>query len=314
MFFAAFWLFFYKLHYQESKTKRILLVVCMVLYRPLSSIIVYNPFFKLPGLFEILFSSILIAVLALLAGGGKRSGGQRAGGQRAVWITAIYFFAAIVFIDTISTAMVLGLSGSLNLPNKELYFYGIISPYLILFLAALVYYLLMRSAPREVLDLIPLPVWLVILLIPPAGAAVFYIAMDSLFMQLEAGYNNFLFPSLSLLSLPILSVVIFILFKKLVSSYSTRLLAMELKKNSLVFSPENGLSPEFIEKNGLTEREAEVTEALLRGKSYKDIAVTLNIAVNTVQVHLQNIYRKTGVSGRYALLTLTGSKKEQKPS
>jgi DNA-binding CsgD family transcriptional regulator len=302
MFFAAFWLFFYKLHYQESKTRRILLVLCMVLYRPLLSIIVYNPFFQLPGLFEILFSSVLIAVLALLAGGG----------ERAVWITAIYFFAAIVFIDTISTAMVLGLSGRLDLPNRDLYFYGIISPYLILFLAALVYYLIMRSAPGDVLDRIPLPVWLVILLIPPAGATVFYIAMDSLFLQLEAGYNNFLFLGLSLLSLPILSLVIFFLFKKLISGYSARLLATELNKTPLVFSPESGLSREFVEENGLTEREAEVAEALLRGQSYKDIAVSLDIAVNTVQVHLQNIYRKTGASGRYALLTLTGLKKEQK--
>jgi DNA-binding CsgD family transcriptional regulator len=271
----------------------------MVLYRPLSSIIVYNPFFKLPGLFEIFFSSALIAVLALLAGGGKRG----------VWITAVYFFGAIVFIDTISTAMVLGLSGRLNLPNKDLYFYGIISPYFILFLAALVYYLLMRAAPGEVLDLIPLPAWLIILLFPPAGAVIFYVAMDSLFIQLEAGYNNFLILGLSLLSLPLLSLVIFFLFKKLISGYSARLLAIEPNKNSLVFSPESGLSPEFIEKNGLTDREAEVTEELLRGKSYKDIAVSLNIAVNTVQVHLQNIYRKTGVPGRYALLTLTGLKK-----
>ncbi|MDR0321328.1 MAG: hypothetical protein LBI28_07475, partial [Treponema sp.] len=82
MFFASFWLIFYKLHYQESQTRRILLVVCMVLYRPLSSFVVYNPFVKLPGFCEILFSSALIAGLALISWGGGGGGGERGGGAR----------------------------------------------------------------------------------------------------------------------------------------------------------------------------------------------------------------------------------------
>jgi DNA-binding CsgD family transcriptional regulator len=295
IFFLSFWLIFFKLHCPETQTRRVLLIVCMVLYRPLSSFIAYNPFFKLPDLGEILVSSALIAGIALLAGGNKRNDGQR-----AVWITAVYFFGAVVFIDGISTAMVLGLSGRLNLPNRDLYFYGIISPYIILFLSALVYYLVMRAAPREVLDRIPLPVWIVILLIPPAGAAVFYLVADTLFMQMEAGYNNFLFLGLSLLSLPVLGVVFFFLVKGLVAANNARLLAAELKKSP----PGNVLSPEFIEKYGLTEREAEIAKALLEGKSDKEIAGSLHIAASTVRSHLQKIYGKTGVSSRYAFMSL----------
>jgi DNA-binding CsgD family transcriptional regulator len=67
-----------------------------------------------------------------------------------------------------------------------------------------------------------------------------------------------------------------------------------------------GLSPEFIEKYGLSSRQAEVTEVMLLGKSDKEIAALLNIALNTVQVHLKHVYRKTGARGRYALMALVG--------
>jgi DNA-binding CsgD family transcriptional regulator len=300
IFFLSFYLLFYKLHYQGSQTRRVLLIVSMVLYRPLSSFIVYNPFFKLPALGEVLISSAMIAGIALLVGGVSK---------RAVWITAAYFFGAVVFIDSISTAMVLGLSGKLNLPNKELYFWGIMSPYIILFLSSLVYYLAMKDTPREVLDRIPLPVWLVILLIPPAGAAVFYLVADTLFMQLEAGYNYFLFFGLSLLSLPVLSVVFFFLIKGLVTANNARLLAAELKKGP----PGNGLTPEFIEKYGLTEREAEIAKSLLEGKSNKEIGDTLYISIPTVKTHLTAIYRKTDTSNRYTLKRLTGGLINNRP-
>jgi DNA-binding CsgD family transcriptional regulator len=43
---------------------------------------------------------------------------------------------------------------------------------------------------------------------------------------------------------------------------------------------------------------------MLLGKTDKEIAVRLNIAVNTVQAHLKRIYRKTGAAGRFALSAL----------
>jgi DNA-binding CsgD family transcriptional regulator len=69
-------------------------------------------------------------------------------------------------------------------------------------------------------------------------------------------------------------------------------------------SPRGGLSPEFIEKYGLTKRQAELTAVLLQGKSDREIAALSGIAVNTVQVHLKKIYRKTGARGRCALMAL----------
>jgi DNA-binding CsgD family transcriptional regulator len=68
----------------------------------------------------------------------------------------------------------------------------------------------------------------------------------------------------------------------------------------------SGLTPEFIEKYGLSDRQAEVTQALLLGKSDKEIAALLKIELNTVKTHLKHIYRKTDSRGRYALMALVG--------
>jgi DNA-binding CsgD family transcriptional regulator len=130
--------------------------------------------------------------------------------------------------------------------------------------------------------------------------------MDSLLTQLEAGYNNFLFLGLFLIALTILNLVIFFIFVKLISGYSARLLAGEINKTPPLYSPQGGISPEFITQYGLSNREAEVTEVLLGGKSDKEIGVLLDIAGSTVRVHLKNIYKKTGVPGRYALMSLVG--------
>jgi DNA-binding CsgD family transcriptional regulator len=291
MLFAMFWLLFYRLHYQESKLKRILLIVCMALYRPLLAI--------LPDLFRILFPLMIIILLAFLAVAKKRS----------VWITAAYFLGAIVFIDAIASAMVLGLSGmtsSGGLTSNDLYIYGGLSIYIVLFLAAVFYYSIMRAVPQEALDRIPLRIWLILLLIQPVGAAAFYVSMDSLLVQLDSGDNNFLFLGCFLFILFVLSLVIFYLFVDYASSYSARLLAGELNKTPPIYTSQSGLSPGFIEKYGLTVRETEIAVSLLQGKSDKDISALLHISVDTVKSHLKNIYRKTGAPGRDALIALVG--------
>jgi DNA-binding CsgD family transcriptional regulator len=296
MLFVMFWLLFYQLNYQESKVRRILLIICMALYRPLLSIIAHNPFFQLPAFLRVLFPFAMVAVIVLLTGGKKRS----------VWITAAYFLGATVFVDTIATSIVLGLTGNIVFSTNDLYFYGSISIYFVLFMTVLIYYLVMRAAPQEALDRIPLPIWLIVLLFQPAVAAGFYIPMDSLLVQMEGGYNILLFLGFFLLSVFILNLVIFYLLINFVCGYSARLLAGELNKTPPVYSLQSGLSPEFIEKYGLTGREAEITVALLGGKSNKEIAALLYIDINTVQTHLTSIYRKTGAPGRYALMSLAG--------
>jgi DNA-binding NarL/FixJ family response regulator len=54
----------------------------------------------------------------------------------------------------------------------------------------------------------------------------------------------------------------------------------------------------------LTPREADVLELLQQGRSNAQIAMELNVGVETVRTHARNIYRKLGVKTRRELATL----------
>lgn len=59
---------------------------------------------------------------------------------------------------------------------------------------------------------------------------------------------------------------------------------------------------------GLSKRETEVALRLCQGKSYKEIADELHISVRTVDTHVQNIFRNTGVNRKIDLQQLLGFK------
>ena len=65
-----------------------------------------------------------------------------------------------------------------------------------------------------------------------------------------------------------------------------------------------------VRESHLTAREGEVLLLLRRGQSNAQIALELQIGVETVRSHARNIYRKLGVSSRRTLLTLPGASVE----
>lgn len=58
----------------------------------------------------------------------------------------------------------------------------------------------------------------------------------------------------------------------------------------------------FSEANGLSERQAEVLVLIAQGRSIEHISQQLFISASTVQTHVRNIYRKTGVHSRTELV------------
>jgi DNA-binding NarL/FixJ family response regulator len=58
--------------------------------------------------------------------------------------------------------------------------------------------------------------------------------------------------------------------------------------------------PRIQRPEGLTEREVEVVGMLARGLQTKQVALALGISVKTADRHIQNAYRKIGVSSRAA--------------
>lgn len=62
----------------------------------------------------------------------------------------------------------------------------------------------------------------------------------------------------------------------------------------------------------LSKREKEILKLLALGLSNKEISKNLNISVNTVKNHLNNIFKKIGVSGRTqaAIVVMKNQKKK----
>jgi len=59
----------------------------------------------------------------------------------------------------------------------------------------------------------------------------------------------------------------------------------------------------------LSAREHDVMDELVKGKSYKEISVDLNISINTVKVHAHKVYQKMHIHNRYELYKLRKDEK-----
>jgi DNA-binding CsgD family transcriptional regulator len=70
-------------------------------------------------------------------------------------------------------------------------------------------------------------------------------------------------------------------------------------------------SDAFCVKHAISKREKEVLALLGKGMGNHAIADSLFISTKTVKYHLYNIFRKTNVNGRYALLHLMASSDKQ---
>lgn len=62
-----------------------------------------------------------------------------------------------------------------------------------------------------------------------------------------------------------------------------------------------------LEQMNLTEREKEILQLLIKGHSYKEIASSLFISVETLNSHIKNIYRKLNVHSRSELAAKYGN-------
>lgn len=55
---------------------------------------------------------------------------------------------------------------------------------------------------------------------------------------------------------------------------------------------------------GLTDRESQIAALLLKGRTYKMIAVELDLSENTIKTHIKNIYSKFNIQSKTELITL----------
>lgn len=86
-------------------------------------------------------------------------------------------------------------------------------------------------------------------------------------------------------------------FAYLISSIGT--LKNRSKVNTQVL-----LTHEYMESRGLSKREMEITNMILKGSSNKEIAFDLDISENTVRNHIYKSYKKLGIQKRMDLVKL----------
>ncbi len=68
----------------------------------------------------------------------------------------------------------------------------------------------------------------------------------------------------------------------------------------------------FYLKYNISEREQEIVDLIIKGKSNKEIEDELFISIRTVKSHNYNIYKKTGVKNRLELISLIQQPIEKK--
>jgi DNA-binding CsgD family transcriptional regulator len=94
----------------------------------------------------------------------------------------------------------------------------------------------------------------------------------------------------------------FIVISLILLRKSIRQLKMEYQRNQ----DNDGMNPELFLANclhyGLTRAEILIVQMLHRGMSNKEVADKMFISEETVKKHIQNIFRKTGVKNRAALM------------
>ena len=76
---------------------------------------------------------------------------------------------------------------------------------------------------------------------------------------------------------------------------------------SIVISRESSnsiitISKDFLKEYGISPRESEVLQLLIKGKSYQDIAKELFISLSTVKTHISKVYKKTSVVNKIELI------------
>jgi DNA-binding CsgD family transcriptional regulator len=78
----------------------------------------------------------------------------------------------------------------------------------------------------------------------------------------------------------------------------------QFKDNMANLLNSTDLSKQLIINWNLTDREVEISKAIMRGDSNKEIASDLNISFSTVKNHIYNIYKKTNAKSRVDLVNL----------
>jgi len=88
------------------------------------------------------------------------------------------------------------------------------------------------------------------------------------------------------------------------------MLLTRVTTSSIRFTMQDNIDENFFKKYKISKREREVIRELIKGKTYKEIGISLFISLSTARTHVYSIYRKTNINNKIELIYLL--KKYQK--
>jgi len=281
---AAWWVLFYRLHRPEPPWRRIVLLIAMPaayafwIFTPMN--VVAN---------AVSWAAITV-VFAFICGDLRRS-----------LFTAFFYIGMEASIDNTRSALIALLFNRFFPSYSPGQYLQYNLQYLAVFALSCYYYTVMKRHSSK----LPLAGWLLII-IPPmilwAVLTYFTNVADSLLV--ERGINiygpGFCFALFCIL----LNLGVLYLYIRQLIITDAQHMVIAVSDAEPIWKPETGLSDNFCRHYQLTDREKDIVEVMMKGKSNKEIADTLFISIRTVGAYLQNVYKKTGAPNRFALYSL----------
>jgi DNA-binding CsgD family transcriptional regulator len=294
--FIALYIIFGRLHRPKGKWKKLAAYALMLfgyLILDASWWIIGNNTANIIGI-------LLLLLLGLLC---RRDGDRMLPIISAFYVSAV--FVMIALIVNFYAFMLFDTSVFLDMFNS--YVVDFIITILYIFWAVFYYFV-----SRKMTASVPLSFSLLITLMPFGAVGIGLVAINNMnqLLQDESGRivamesGLFLYGGLFCTLILIFNMCAYYLYVRFSVVHESMRFAQELNSTPPIWTAENGLSPLFIEKYQITPREQQVIEILLFGKTDKEIAMELDLAVNTVQTHLKRVYKKTNAAGRFALASL----------
>ncbi|GHV80249.1 hypothetical protein AGMMS49944_20400 [Spirochaetia bacterium] len=268
-------------------------------------------------MFYLLFIAVTV-IFALLCGDLRRS-----------LITVVYYIATVLFLDFIPMFAEFVLSGAddflaihiggqvrLSPVLQSAYFWAIVKESLTIPWAVF-YCHVVKKYPVK----LPLRSWLLTVFPPVLSIAALIYLWNAAENYLEAGINIYGIGLVVGIFLFLLNCFSFYWHISILATRQAEETLLKLRKEAppekpdtdtpfdsgglpeRVWTPQEGFIDAFVVKHKLSPREKQALELLLEGNSDKAIAYKMGVSINSVGVYLRRLYAKTGVSGRFGLLT-----------
>ena len=281
---AAWWVLFYRLHRPETLRRRIALLAAM------PGAYVFWILMPMSVVANIISWAAITIVFAFICGDLRRS-----------LFTAFFYIGMEMSIDITRSAMIAVLFGRFFAGYSPAQYLQYNLQYLVVFGLSCFYYSVMRRYSGK----LSLSGWVLIIVPPIILFAVLtyftYIADPLLSEQSINIYGpGFCFGLFGIL----LNLGILYLYIRQQIITNAQNLTIRVSKAQSIWTPEAGLSANFCRLYKLTDREKDIVEIMMQGKSNKEIAEALFISLRTVGTYLQNVYKKTGAPNRFALYSL----------